>query len=231
MKSDFMRQFASLSWAARRNAVLAALLAICFGARAEGNLALDRLATQAEIYPQEKIHVVTDRDMYCAGDTIWLRTFVVDAISLQNAGLSKYAYVELRNPFKEVVSRKKIIDRDGVFAGYISLPEDMPEGDYTLTAYTAFSENPGKDYFFRKPLKILAPYSSKYTIDTEFTNAGEGEVKGNFKLRSLRGDKMYYQSMSWTMPDGKNLEFADSPRGFSRKFQRDKDMSHPIYPK
>lgn len=202
--------------------VLVSMMTFCFGVKAEGNLALDRLATQVEMFPQEKIHVVTDRDMYCAGDTVWLRTFVVDAISLQNAGLSKYAYIELRNPFKEVVNRIKLIDRDGVFSGYIPLAEDMPEGDYTLVAYTAFSENQGKDYFFRKPLRIEAPYSSKYKIDTEFTNAGEGEVKGHFSLKSLRGDKMHYTSMSWTMPDGSTLEFADSPRGFSRKFKRDK---------
>lgn len=189
---------------------------------AEGKTALDRIATQVEIYPQEKIHVVTDRDMYCAGDTMWLRTFVVDALSLQNAGLSKYVYLELRNPFKEVVARTKLIDREGVFSGYMPLTQDMPEGDYTLTAYTVFSENPGSDYFFRKPLRIVAPYSSKYTIDSEFSKVGVGEVKGSFRLRPLRGDKMYYQSMSWTMADGKMLEFADSPKGFSRRFKRDK---------
>ena len=204
--------------------ILTVLMAMVGGvaAMAQDNTALKRLATQMEIYPQEKIHVVTDRDMYCAGDTVWLRTFVVDALSLQNAGLSKYAYLELRNPFKEVVTRIKLIDRDGVFSGYIPLTQDMPEGDYTLTAYTVFSENQGSDYFFRKPVRILAPYSSKYTIDSEFTPAGTGEVKGNFKLRALSDDKMYYQSMSWTMPDGNKLEFADSPKGFSRKFRRDK---------
>lgn len=203
-------------------AMLSVMMAVSVTAMAQDNTELKRLATQMEIYPQEKIHVVTDRDMYCAGDTVWLRTFVVDALSLQDARLSKYAYLELRNPFKEVVTRIKLIDRDGVFSGYIPLTQDMPEGDYTLTAYTVFSENQGSDYFFRKPIRILAPYSSKYAIDSEFTPSGHREVKGNFKLRSLRDDKMYYQSMSWTMPDGNKLEFADSPKGFSRKFRRDK---------
>lgn len=222
MMVERMRRFAE--YVRDMTRILTVLMAMAVGvaAMAQDNTALGRLATQMEIYPQEKIHVVTDRDMYCAGDTVWLRTFVVDALSLQNAGLSKYAYLELRNPFKEVVSRIKLIDRDGVFSGYIPLTQDMPEGDYTLTAYTVFSENQGSDYFFRKPIRILAPYSSKYTIDSEFTPSGAGEVKGNFKLRALRDDKMYYQSMSWTMPDGKTLAFTDSPKGFSRKFSRDK---------
>lgn len=206
-----------------RLAILLLLLTITHTVIAKDNTVLSRLDSQEAIYPQEKIHVVTNRDIYCAGDTIWLRTFVVDAATLDNAGLSKYAYVELRDPFKKVVSRIKLIDRDGVFAGYMPLPEDLPEGNYTLSAYTFFSENQGKDYFFRKPIKILAPYASKYIIESQFIPTGEGEVKGNFKLRAINGDKLNYNVMSWTMPDGKTLEFTDSPKGFSKKFKRNKD--------
>lgn len=187
-----------------------------------GKSALKRIDTQRELFPQERLHVVTDRDMYCAGDTIWLRVFVTDAASLRQTDMSKYVYVELHCPFNSVKSRVKIIERDKVFAGYVPLEENLPEGDYTLLAYTAFAENVGQEYFFRKPLKILAPYSSRYAVDSEFTPAGEGTVNGHFRLRPLRGDKMNYNIMSWNMSDGKTLDMPDAANGFSRKFSRDK---------
>lgn len=184
--------------------------------------ALSRINHQSNLYPQERLHVVTDRDIYCAGDTVWFRVFVVDASTLRQTSVSKYSYVELRNPFNGVSCRVKIIEREGVYAGYVPLSEDLPEGDYTLVAYTMYSENVGRDYFFRKPLRILAPHSSRYTIDTEFTSTGEGEVRGRFSLRSLTGERPVYNAMSWEMPNGKMLEMPDSKNGFSRKFSRTK---------
>lgn len=183
---------------------------------------IDRLNHQIEIYPQEKLHVVTDRDLYFGGDTVWFRIFVVDAATHRQMAISKYAYVEMLSPFGEVKNRIKVIERDGIYAGYIPVDEDIYEGDYTLAAYTMYSENQGKDYFFRKPIRLLDQHSSKYVIDSEFTPVAPGEVKGSFKVRSINGDKMNYNKMSWIMHDGKFLEMPGSKNGFSRKFKRDK---------
>ncbi len=188
----------------------------------DGKTTIDRINHQMNIYPQEKLHMVTDRDQYYGGDTLWCRVFVVDAATHHQTSISKYVYVELLNPFGKVQNRVKIIERDGVYAGYIPIDEDIFEGNYTLTAYTMYSENQGKDYFFRKPLRILDQHSSKYIIDSEFKPVGSGEVKGSFKVRSANGEKMNYNKMSWTMPDGKFLDMPDSKNGFSRKFRRDK---------
>ena len=183
---------------------------------------LDRINHQRNIYPQEKIHVVTDRNLYCGGDTIWLRAFVVDADTHIQTAISKYAYIELLTPFGFADKRVKLMERDGVYAGYIPLDEDIYEGDYTLTAYTAYAENQGKDYFFRKPIRILSPQSSRYVIDSEFSPIGNGKVKGDFKIKAINGDRINYKVMSWTMPDGKFQELPHSEKGFSRQFVRDK---------
>ncbi|MDE6380764.1 MAG: carboxypeptidase-like regulatory domain-containing protein [Muribaculaceae bacterium] len=115
------------------------------------------------------------------------------------------------------------MERDGVYAGYIPVDENVYEGDYTLAAYTAYSENQGQDYFFRKPIKILAPQSSRYLIESEFSSTGDDEVKGRFKLKAIDRAPINYKVMSWTMPDGKTLEMAHAKNGFSRKFNRNKD--------
>ena len=100
-------------------------------------------------YPQEKIHVMTDKPYYITGDTVWLRAFVVDAATHQPVDASKFVYVELISPMNEVSMRIKIKERDGVFKGYLPLnPTKVAEGEYTLTAYTMFMQNQGEQYFF-----------------------------------------------------------------------------------
>ena len=90
-------------------------------------------------FPQEKIHVMTDKPYYITGDTVWIRAFVVDAATHKPVDASKFVYVELISPMNEVAMRVKIKERDGVMKGYLPLdPTRIAEGEYTLVAYTMF---------------------------------------------------------------------------------------------
>lgn len=113
-------------------------------------------AEQVLRYPQEKLHIHTDKDTYVAGDTIWLRARCVDAASHRPVAASRYVYAELRDESGALVRRIKILRRDSLYAGYLPVPTDAPDGDYTFSAYTRFMRNQGADYFFRKPLRIAA---------------------------------------------------------------------------
>ena len=59
---------------------------------------LSRMARQVYDYPQEKVHVMTDKPSYYGGDTIRFRAFVADASTHRPLHISKYLYVELINP-------------------------------------------------------------------------------------------------------------------------------------
>ena len=102
-----------------------------------------RFDAQRLEYPQEKIYVHTDRSYYMGGDTIWLRAHMVDAASHRPVSMSKYVYVELKTPSDSILSRIKIKEQDGVYSGYIPLPQNLIEADYTLTAYSYFLQNSG----------------------------------------------------------------------------------------
>ena len=41
-----------------------------------------------------------------------------------------------------------------MFYGHLLLPKAVPEGNYTLRAYTRYMENLGDDYFFKKNIRI-----------------------------------------------------------------------------
>jgi hypothetical protein len=125
-----------------------------------------RMIEQIVLFSQEKIHLQTDKPVYIAGETIWLRAHVANAV-LHTPVTNQYVYAELINPLDSVVERAKIRATGGAFSGYIELDQALPEGDYTLCAYTETMMNPGADYLFRKNIRVAGPLSA--TVNTKVT--------------------------------------------------------------
>ena len=172
-------------------------------------------------YPQEKIHVMTDKPYYITGDTIWFRAFVVNAVNHQPVDASKFVYVELISPMNEVSMRIKIKERDGVFKGFLPLdPTKIAEGEYTLTAYTMFMQNQGEQYFFKKKVKIVSSFSINSKIDYEFEwkNKGKGNesLKVNFQyLDAQTGEKREYSSFKCYFPGDRKIEWLSGNNNLS----------------
>ena len=120
-------------------------------------------SAQIERYPQEKLHLHTDKDSYIAGDTIWLRAHCADAATHRPVAASRYVYVELRDDRGSLVRRIKLLSRDSVYSGYLPTQSLERFGDYSLTAYTLYMRNPGPEYFFKKPLTIWPYQESRRT--------------------------------------------------------------------
>jgi len=114
----------------------------------------ENLTAQLETYPQEKIHLHTDRDFYVPGEKIWFKAYVVDAHTHLHPTYSEYVYVELISPADTLVQRVMIQQTDNMFYGHLPLSNIIPEGDYMLRAYTRYMENLGDDYFFKKNIRI-----------------------------------------------------------------------------
>lgn len=146
-----------------------------------------RLTRQVAYFPHEKIHVQTDKPGYLSGERAWFRAHLVDAMDNKPAFLSRYVYAELVNPFNELVKRVKIRpDSAGVYAGHIDLEEDLPEGEYTLRAYTRYMSNRGNEAFFRKTIRVMDPYSLQVEAVPDFTVSGES-VEASFRFAERAG--------------------------------------------
>lgn len=71
----------------------------------------------------------TDRPSYLAGERIWFRTHLVDALQMKQANASRYVYVELIDPAAQLVKRIKLRpDSLGYFHGHLDTEEQQPEG-------------------------------------------------------------------------------------------------------
>ena len=111
--------------------------------------------------PQEQIYVHTDKPYYVAGDTVWFRAHLVDAVTHTPISRSRFVYVELHDQQADTLMQRIIVkcDSDGVFANAITLPRGMKGGCYTLAAYTQWMRNFPAERFFYKQLVVVGTTS------------------------------------------------------------------------
>ncbi|MBR4149727.1 MAG: hypothetical protein IKT94_06295, partial [Rikenellaceae bacterium] len=103
---------------------------------------------------QEKVYLMTDKPYYSAGERIWMRGWVVDAVSHTGQTPTNYLYVDLVDAGDNLVQRIKI-KRDATgFNNAIDLPSDIKAGSYSLVAYTRWQTNWSEDFFFRRRIEI-----------------------------------------------------------------------------
>ena len=60
---------------------------------------------------RERVYVSTDREVYVAGDAIWMSAYCVDASSGKLSSFSKTAYVEIHSSAGMVQTAKIALDR------------------------------------------------------------------------------------------------------------------------
>ncbi len=119
----------------------------------------------------EQIYILTDRDLYAAGDTIWLSAWVLSDQTLLPAHQSKLLYIDLINPDRQVSQDLVAEIVGGVGNGYFVLSENLDsEGIFQICAYTRWNLNFGPEYLFSKTIPVWqktveeAPRRSGYQI-------------------------------------------------------------------
>lgn len=145
---------------------------------------------QLEAWPQEKLYVQTDKPCYIAGETVWFRAHLVNALSHMPDTTSRYVYGELINPLDSLVARVKIRPEAGAYQGRFELDPELPGGEYMLRFYTRFMESRGEDYFFRKSITVGGPLSARYRMESVAARTAEASrVDISFGLTDLQTDE------------------------------------------
>ena len=170
-----------------------------------------RLLEHVQRYPQEKVYLHTDRDHYEAGERVWFRAYLVNAVSHVPSDWSQFVYVELRDRQDSLFARVKVGLRDSVYAGYVPLAKTLPQGDYVLRAYSYWMQNGGDDYIFRKRIRVVSPQDSKVLTEMKEEETEEGAVAvvrfyntrnecyGRVGVRYVVGDRA---RVRWTDEEG-----------------------------
>ncbi|MDR2065969.1 MAG: TonB-dependent receptor plug domain-containing protein [Prevotellaceae bacterium] len=149
---------------------------LSYGQNADIDRAIDNFTTQLSVFPQEKIYIQSDKPYYLAGENMYFRIYLLNAQLNQPALFSRYVYVELINPLDSVVIRQQIRPEDLMFYGAITLPVSLPQGNYTLRAYTRYMENFEDRFFYTRSVFIASSNAIKFDLQTEFEYFDNEEI-------------------------------------------------------
>ena len=106
-------------------------------------------------FPQEKIFIHTDKEVYLAGEIVWFKLYCVDALNQHPVFWSKVAYVELINNDSKPVWQGRVSLKAGDKEGSYHLPLSLNSGNYILRGYTSLMKNQGPEHFFQKGITII----------------------------------------------------------------------------
>ena len=149
-----------------------------------------RLLLTAQL--QERIYLQTDKQLYLAGELLWLKLYTTDTAG-RLMDCSKIGYVELiHDSIPEV--QIKIDLQDGTGAGWMELPGLLPTGYYRMIAYTRYMRNEGESVFFEKMIAIVNPFHQNnelYSDDITIPFAYQS-IENNHAALNLSLDKPAY---------------------------------------
>lgn len=184
----------------------------------------ERLIRQVTVFPQEKLYTQTDLEEYFAGDTIWMRHHVVDALTGRPSYASRYVYAELISPMGTLVRRVMMRqDENGAMYGYMPTDSDLPSGQYSLRTYTRHMAGATPDNLFVRSLRIRNVLESSVRISSavnggrlhlSFTDPKTGSHvhNGNVKVESFSGD------VAFTGNTDKGIDIHMLDVGSSRRY-------------
>ena len=102
----------------------------------------------------EKVYLHLDRPYYSAGDDIWIKAYLVDALTNKLSDNSNNLNVELISPESKIIKRLILRIDSGIGFGDFHLGDSIASGDYQVRAYTSWMRNFGDVFFFKKDIVI-----------------------------------------------------------------------------
>ena len=136
-----------------------------------------------ERIPKEKLYLHLDKPFYGAGEKIWFKGYLVNAITHQDNAQSNFIITELINRSDSIVERKKI-RRDSLgFHNAFTLPATLPAGDYYLRGYSNWMLNEDPDFFFSRNIKIGNSIDNTIVSSIEYQQEDGEEQKSLCRKR------------------------------------------------
>jgi len=146
----------------------------------ERNLPVNGTDTERKEILFEKVYLHIDRELYSPGDDIWFRSYLVSGIGHRLIPGYKNIFVQLVADDGTVAAQKLLLSNGGTVKGDFQLPASLPEGKYTIRAYTRYLQNFGEESYFHKKIRVVQPRNS-----LEISEIAPGENPGDIDVAFL----------------------------------------------
>lgn len=155
----------------------------------------------------EKVYLQTDKPNYNVGDTLWFKAYLLDAAYLTATTKSGILYVEIISDSSRLIKRIMTPVYKGLTYGNIKLdPDDVPQGNYTLIAYTNWMRNFSDSCFFRKSFYVSNSDGNDWLVNYRTLAAeanGKENIKLNLRLTELNRQPVRLREMQLRVNAGK----------------------------
>lgn len=109
----------------------------------------------------EYIHLRMDKRLYFAGDNLQFALWCYGEEGKLHPEPSSIAYIELVSPENTPVLTQKVYLNQGFANSLITLPKELPSGNFTIRAYTRWMRNFEESYFFKAIVPVINPLTDK----------------------------------------------------------------------
>ncbi len=127
----------------------------------------------------EKLYLHIDRELYSPGDEVWFKSYLVSGIDYGLIQGYKNIYVQLVAEDGSLADQKLLLSKDGIARGDFLLPDSIPEGNYTVRAYTRYMQNFSEESYFHKRI-VIAGAKSSLELDKSFREGKPSEIDVDF---------------------------------------------------
>lgn len=119
-----------------------------------------RTSDSSEKNFSEELYVKTDRDLYIAGENVWLNIFKLNGLTNTPVNLSKVVYIDLLDIYNNPVQQLKIGIDGNSGSCVLKLPDTLSTGNYILRSYSNWMKNFSFDLFSYKRISVINPFKS-----------------------------------------------------------------------
>ena len=169
---------------------------------------VNNITDNRERLPVEKLYLQTDKPAYVQEDTIWFKAYLFNADYFTASTRSGLLYVELDDENNKCVKRIMLPLVSGLSWGNIALvKDDIPEGSYTLRAYTNWMQNFGEDYVFKKQIYIASAGEQSRLVAADFKQSvkdGKNNIRANILISNINYDPVRLRDMQLRVMDGRH---------------------------
>lgn len=107
----------------------------------------------ADNFPQEKVYVQFDKNVYNPGETIWFKAYLF--IGADPSPVSKNFYAELSDANGNIIQKKVAPLFESTAAGNLDIPADFKGHHLHFRAYTSWMLNFDTAFVFEKDIRLL----------------------------------------------------------------------------
>ena len=141
-------------------------------------------------YPQEKLHLHSDKETYLPGETIWFKAYIL--ADDQPTATSTNLYADLLNDKGAIIQHKTMPILSATADSYFILPDTITSNHFVIRAYTTWMLNFDTAFIYHKAITVIdnnktapAP-TEKPTVSLQFFAEGGNLVSGLYNYVAFK---------------------------------------------